>query len=84
MILFLISLLHCTTVESCVTGQESAYAKRAANSYSWDFDLDDHHEEYDDSKQDQDVEPNRLQGDELVVTICDYDRNDNYYCYDLP
>lgn len=82
MIIFLISLLHCTNAQGCVTGHESQHAKK--KDYSWDFNLDYHEEEYDDSKKAEEVEPNKPQGDELVVTICEYDKNDELYCYDLP
>ena len=54
------------------------------SAYSFEVDLDDEEESNEDII-DEEVKPNpQYNQEELVVTICDYDRNNNYYCYDLP
>lgn len=81
MIIFLISLLQCVNSEACVTGNGPVFQKK--KDYSWDFELDYQEEEDDYYKKEEQVEPNKPESD-LVVTICDYDKNDELYCYDLP
>jgi hypothetical protein len=76
LVIFILFLLLVTEASGCVKDQSSEY--------SFDFSLDYVQESNEDNKK-HEVQPNLQQSnDKLVVTICEYDHNEDYYCYDLP